>query len=589
MIFPPIRYNPPMKILLTTLHARYSHSSLALPCLAAYAAGIEGTTLAVREFTINEPLDHVLRRIAAEHADLVAFSCYIWNIEPVLKLAADFKKISPDSLIILGGPEAGYGCFELLDRNPAIDGIIRGEGEQTFRELVTAVNSNHEKDAGTQSWRNIAGLVYRSGEEIIAAADRPPIARLDDIPSPYPAGLADLTKPLVYYETSRGCPFSCAFCLSSLEKGVRSYSLPRIEADLEFLMASGVKTVKLVDRTFNYDPGRADAIWRHILMNNRSSSFHFEIAADLLTPDNFLVLEKVPAGAFRFEIGIQSGSTETLARVGRHGDPERLSESVKRLLAKTAVTVHLDLVAGLPGEDFPGFLDSLQQVFDLTLPHILDRDPHIQVEPLKVLKGTAMRRIASEEGYQFSDTPPYRILRNPWLDFPEISRIEAIARLLDLLFNSGRFRATLARLAGITPLSRAFDTLAAIWEGHGEPGGAPEPLFELLWSFSMGLTSGSNLERVRDALCYDYLLAGFPAATRLPRFFVDWVPGGGKLDPAGELARGLETGANSRVRSLVRRFGQDPRKPIGQTEETALRFVYISSPGKGLEVKVIDT
>ena len=370
-----------MKILLTTLHAKYVHSSLALPCLAAACTGIDGVETVIREFTINEPRDVTLRRIVAEQADLVAFSCYIWNIEQTLRLVADLKKVLPRTFIVLGGPEASYGMFEIMERNRAVDCIVRGEGEETFRELVAAVHHHHSaiqplNNSTTQQFtptadllQDIRGLVFRAGEEVIATSERPPLPDLDAIPSPFARGLVDLAKPLVYFETSRGCPFSCAFCMSSLEKGVRSFSLERIRDDLRLLVESGARTVKLVDRTFNYDARRANEIWEFILHTNRDSSFHFEIAADLLTEENLRLLEKVPPGMFRFEIGVQSENAETLARVGRSSDLARLFANVRRLVATTGVIVHLDLVAGLPHEDYEGFLGSLQKVFDLLHPN----------------------------------------------------------------------------------------------------------------------------------------------------------------------------------------------------------------------------
>lgn len=572
-----------MKILLATLHAKYVHSSLALPSLAAACAGIRDAAVTIREYTVNEPAAEVLRRIVAEEPDLAAFSCYIWNIGATLRLVSDLKQILPGTVVVLGGPEVSYGAFELLERNREVDVIVRGEGEETFRELVAHLA---ETGGGRDAWQRVAtdipGLVCREGSEIVATTNRAPLADLDAIPSPFAAGLADLSKPLVYYETSRGCPFSCAFCLSSLEKGVRSFSSERIEADLGLLMEQKVKTVKLVDRTFNYDAERANVIWEFILGHNRESRFHFEIAADLLTEANLRLLERVPAGMFQFEIGVQSGEEETLARVARLSELDRLFAAVRRLVRDTAVIIHLDLVAGLPHEDFDGFLRSLQRLLEAA-PH------HIQVEPLKVLKGSAMRRIALEEGYRYSESPPYTILRTPWLSFREITRIEGIARLLDLYYNSGRFGTTLALLAGATPRAQLFAAFAAYREERPVEGTSLAALFEAFWEFIQD--SGMGEERVGEALCFDYCRADFPAAGRLPRFFparIETADRQGKTETIAALARRLGIGGDSRVRIFRHRFSRDFRRRPDVSGSTGLLFVYISAPGKGLEVKVLD-
>jgi anaerobic magnesium-protoporphyrin IX monomethyl ester cyclase len=607
-----------MKVLLATLHARYVHASLALPCLAAACMGIDGVTTVIREFTVNEPRDETLRRIVAEDAHVAAFSCYIWNIRQTLELAADLKKIAPGTFIILGGPEASFGSFEIMERHRSVDCIVKGEGEETFRELIAAM---HNASATPQLLTEIDGLVCRSGEDIVAAGERAPVSDLDTIPSPFARGLVDLAKPLVYFETSRGCPFSCAFCMSSLEKGVRSFSAARIRDDLQMLMEGGARTVKFVDRTFNYDARRANDIWDFILGVNRESSFHFEIAADLLTEENFALLEKAPPGVFRFEIGIQSGNEETLARVGRTSDLEKLSANVRRLVSFTGVIVHLDLVAGLPHEDYDGFLDSLQTVFDLLDPNNpysfvyqggekeateayesvrrgasdetntgrrKKTDCFIQVEPLKVLKGSPMRKIARDEGYRFSDTPPYKILSTPWLTFGDIGRIEAIARLIDLFCNSGRFGTALDALARAAPRARILDSLARFREGRDTAESRSlAALFEEFWEFGEGYTAGDERERLREALCYDYALAECPAAGNLPRFF-QWSDGGGVHVSTKDLARSLDIAKGSRVRAFRRRFASDPRRGREGLQGVVLLFVYISAPGRGLEVRVLD-
>ncbi|GFO68365.1 B12-binding domain-containing radical SAM protein [Geomonas limicola] len=557
-----------MKIVFATLHAKYVHASLALPYLAATVADLEGIESQILELTVNEQPDQLLARLFATNADALFFSCYIWNTELTLKLASDLKQLAPHSRIVLGGPEVSFGSFELMVRNPSIDCIVRGEGELTCRELVSAWR------AGTPL-EELAGICYREGDEVIANPERSPISDLDSIPSPFAAGLVDLEKPLTYYETSRGCPFSCAFCLSSVERGVRSFSAQRIERDLETLIAAGARTVKLVDRTFNYDARRADRIWRFILDKNCQATFHFEIAAELLTDENLALLAQVPPGQFRFEIGVQSAGEATLAQVERQMSLEKLNERVSRLIRETEVTVHLDLVAGLPGEGFPGFLDSLQGLFDLA-------PNHIQVEPLKVLKGTAMRGIARREGYAYAEAAPYKILTTPWLDFWEVRRIETVSRLVELFYNSGRFVASLAVLTEKAPLSRVFAEVAVWFEERGLVGQLSLALlFEKLWEFAGERLAGEERERLQDALCFDYCLVGYPGGAR-PAFFTAQE----EAVQAGAPAKLPKGGKDERVRYYRRRFARDYRQTPWQEGELVISFLYRSAPGAGLRVEV---
>ena len=242
-----------MRILLTTLHAKYAHSSLALPCLAACCGDLPGVDIAIREYTVNEPRERLLRLIMSERADLVAFSCYIWNIRKTLQIVSDIKKIAPGTMIVLGGPEASFGAFELMHENPAVDFIIKGEGEAAFRRLAELLSAHDEAPLPGSALEEIENLFFRDNDDISSGPHARGYLALDSIPSPFRAGLVDLDKPLTYYETSRGCPFSCAFCLSSVEGQVRSYSMERIQSDLLLLMHKRVPKIKLVDRTFNYD------------------------------------------------------------------------------------------------------------------------------------------------------------------------------------------------------------------------------------------------------------------------------------------------------------------------------------------------
>ena len=566
-----------MKILLATLHAKYSHASLALPGLAAYCRDIPGVGITIREWTVNEPREHILRLVMAERADLIAFSCYIWNIEQTLRIVSDIRKISPHTRIVLGGPEASFGIFDLMHGNPAIDFVIKGEGEETFRQLVVLLM--REKNGRLQErLAEIDNLFFREGSDTASGPLSRKNLELDNIPSPFEAGLVDLSKPLIYYETSRGCPFSCAFCLSSTEGGVRTFSLERIKKDLLFLMNSEVPQIKLVDRTFNYDAGRAGRIWEFILEHNRSSHFHFEIAADLLTDENLLTLSRVPKDTFRFEIGVQSSSASTLEQVGRTADLSRIFANVRRLQTETAIDLHLDLVAGLPGEDYAGFLNSLQAIADL-------KPDMIQIEPLKVLKGAPMRAIADREGYAYSDSPPYTILSNPWLSYDEICRVETIGRLLDLFSKHGRFAAAFRILERSGPFSGILDRMAKQAGNENLSSLSCRRVFELFARLAEPLLSESDLPLLFDALFFDYCHSEMPQMGKLPGFAIKH-QGNCSWPATRDLPGSLEIPSGSRIKSFRYEFKCDHRTGQENSGAATITFVYVSAAGRGLQVLV---
>ncbi len=567
-----------MKILLTTLHAKYSHASLALPSLAACCQDLPGLAVIIREFTVNEPRDHLLRMIMAEQADLVAFSCYIWNIEQTLRIASDIKKISPQTLVVLGGPETSFGTFELMHDHPAIDFVIKGEGESAFRHLLKIV-ANHSSDQfpGAEL-EEVPNLFFRDRSDIAVGPHSTGHITLDSLPSPFVAGLVDLEKPLIYYETSRGCPFSCSFCLSSVEGQVRSYSMERIRNDLLLLMQRGVVQIKLVDRTFNYDDRRAIDIWRFILEHNRQSHFHFEIAAELLTDAALEVLSQVPANTFRFEIGIQSASPATLEQVNRKTDLGRLFYIIRRLRVETKIELHLDLVAGLPGETYAGFTESLQAVADL--------HPHqIQVEPLKVLKGSPMREIARREDYHFSGFPPYTILRNPWLSYDDIGRIETVGRLLDLFYNNDGFTAALRCMQQHMSFAVLFDRMAQQSGIENLSGRSLRRLYELFARLTEALLPETEQPLLLDALFFDYCGSEMPLLGKLPAFATagqqqcSW-------PTRRELPGDMNLPSDSRVKAFRYTFKRDYRDAAWQGGSAEITFVYASGEGRGLRVSM---
>jgi radical SAM superfamily enzyme YgiQ (UPF0313 family) len=556
----------PMKLLLATLLSKYIHSSLALPTIAAACSKVPGLQTVIREHTVNERPADILRSLVSEDADVAAFSCYIWNIEQTLKLSAEMKLLNPGLFVVLGGPEVSYGSHDLMSAHPHIDLTVHGEGEEPMVELMQLLAAHSGRAIPDERLSELSGITFRSGDELITTPARVNSGSLDSSPSPFAAELADLAKPLVYIETSRGCPFSCAFCLSSVENGVRSFSFPRIEQDLEILLEHGVETIKFVDRTFNYDAERAGRIWEFILANNRKSRFHFEIAADLLTDENIALLRRVPANTFRFEIGVQSIAAETLDIVGRRSDLERLFANVGKLQEETAITIHLDLVAGLPGEDLDGFVRSLERL-------IAARPHHIQVEPLKLLKGTVMRKIARDRGYTFSPFPPYRILNTPWLTFGDVCRIEDCSEALEEIYNSGRFAVTLemvSRHHGLTPLFTSWSPSAK--------GSRLSVRFEQFLNHLKKVFPGLA-EAVIEPLRFDYCMNGHPGHS-LPSFLEC------RDDPAArstppvsqkEIAERLSLAKESRFRTFSARFSRDYSAAGWPEGDFRITFVYCSS------------
>ncbi|MCM2265270.1 MAG: B12-binding domain-containing radical SAM protein [Desulfuromonadales bacterium] len=441
-----------MRTILATLHSKYIHASLALPCLAAYCGPQCGEIL-IREFTVHEPREATLAALLRDQPDVVAFSVYLWNRRETLDHIDALAAARPELRLVMGGPEVSFDGPELFASHPGLTALVRGEGELPLRALLSVWHAGREPD-------RIPRLTLRRGAELTEGPDGPPLGELDAIPSPFQAGLVDLERGLVYYETSRGCPFRCAFCLSARDEKVRTFSLARVFADLSLLIDREVPQIKLVDRTFNADPARAREIFRFILAHNRRSRFHFEIAAHLLDDQTLALLDQVPAGTFQFEIGVQSTLEAALRAVDRPVALERLEGAVRRLKKAGRIRLHLDLVAGLPGEGYGGFLAAIDRVAAL-------QPDHLQVEPVKVLPGTPLREQAAAFGLRFDPNPPYTVLATPELSFTELERLRTISRLLDLTFNAGCFPTFLAELANTAgSLAHGLDHLAVDLAEH---------------------------------------------------------------------------------------------------------------------------
>lgn len=437
-----------MKILFSAINAKYIHTNPAV--LYLHQVGLAaGWHSQIRSFSINEPVGYILSELYQDRADVIAFSCYIWNIEIVLKLAADIRKVQPGCIIVLGGPEVSYRPRQILGDNPAVDCVISGEAEAVWPQALAAWQKGMKQP-------NLPGVSYRKGGAIVAAEpEAATLPLLDEIPFPYRDASPDRSK-IVYYESSRGCPFGCTYCLSSLERGVRFLPLDRVKGDLSRLIALEPREIKFVDRTFNCDEPRARAILDIILQLPGQARFHMEISPWLLS-DKFLdYLEKLPKDRFSFEIGVQSTHEPTLKAVKRPGNWQRACSNIHRLRQFSNIHLHLDLIAGLPEEDYQTFKNSFNQVYNLK-PH------HLQLGFLKVLPGTEIRRNAKDFGYQYQQHPPYEVLSTRWLSFGELNDLHHIEDVLEKYYNSGLARLTLQQL--IT--SRCNGNAFSFWEDFG--------------------------------------------------------------------------------------------------------------------------
>ena len=441
-----------MKFLLTTLNSKYIHSNLALYSLKAWAdsicgngqADIEENVTEIAEYTINQPQDKVLSDIFDKKPDVLFLSCYIWNISRTAALAEDISKVRPDLDIWLGGPEVSFHEQETMENMPFIRGIMSGEGERSFGSIISAYN----RDEGQRSNGMIlsydrlaetAGIAYRNENGDICINERIKPLDLSQIPFPY-RDLEEFSNRIIYYESSRGCPYRCSYCLSSADKRLRLRDIEKVRAELEFFLYRNVPQVKFIDRTFNCDHSHAMGIWQFIKENdNGVTNFHFEIAADLLTDDELDFLSALRPGQVQFEAGIQTTNPETLKAINRTMDISKVRSVVSRIRQAGNIHIHLDLIAGLPYEDLKSFAASFDDVFDM-------RPEQLQLGFLKVLKGTAMEERASEYGIIYRSHPPYEVLSTRWISYEELVMLKKIEEMVEVYYNSGQFEGSLEKL-----------------------------------------------------------------------------------------------------------------------------------------------
>ncbi|MBO8173053.1 MAG: B12-binding domain-containing radical SAM protein [Bacillaceae bacterium] len=489
-----------MNILITTLNAKYIHSSLALRYLRSYCRE-EFPELQLVEYTINDLTMNIVADIYKRRPDLVAFSCYIWNIRETIDVIKNLKKVMPDVPIVLGGPEVSYDTDMWMKRVPEFNFIVIGEGEETFLELLREIRK--ERTGDRPDYESVKGIAYRDGEKVRFTQPRGQIEDLNTIPSPYEKHLDELNNRIVYFEASRGCPFKCQFCLSSIEDGVRYFDMERVKKDLKRLIDHGVKTIKFVDRTFNIHKKYALEIFEFLIKHHNGTVFQFEITADIMKPDviDYLV-EHAPPGVFRFEVGVQSTNDETNRLVMRRQDFEKLSRTVTRLKESGKFVQHLDLIAGLPEENYASFRKTFNDVFAL-------EPEELQLGFLKMLRGTGVRARAAEHDYIYMDEAPYEILSNNVLSFDEILRLKRIEDILEKYWNDHRLDHTVHYLIR-HEFASAFDFFQEFgdyWEekGWNRIGHQLQDLFQRLHMF-LRERGMRNPDVVESLLKYDYLI-----------------------------------------------------------------------------------
>ncbi len=473
------------KVLLTSLNSKYVHSNLALKYLYMAAAD-ECDGLEIREFTINNSRDYIFNELVMGDYDAVCFSCYIWNIEKTTELAADLKKARPQVSILFGGPEVSYDSVQFMQDHPFLDFLIYGEGEEVFASWC-------REFCGSGKYSGIPGLVWRA-EDVVMNDPAPPLA-FCETKFPYGAFPCESDK-VIYYEASRGCPFNCSYCISSLDRRIRELPVSRVKEDLAFFLRQNVKQVKFLDRTFNWDRKRSLELFRFLIDNdNGITNFHFEVCADLLDDEIFDVLKEARHDLFQFEIGIQSTHGPTLAAVNRSTDVEKVKTNVLRLLDLGNAHIHVDLIAGLPHEDYATFRKSFNDVYGLGA-------DNLQLGFLKLLKGTEIREKSGAYNYQYMDKAPYQVISNDFMTAQELCRLKQIEEVLDLYNNRGGFKASLdyaIETMGVT----AFDFYEVFSEyfyrmGHQHRSHKKEDLYRIFYGFAMEKGMGEKMVQLLE-------------------------------------------------------------------------------------------
>ena len=483
-----------MKILLVACNAKYIHSNLAVYDLQAYASDY-ADHIVLKEYTINQQKDDIMRDIYLEHPEVVCVSCYIWNLSFVKELMADLIKILPGADFWAGGPEVSYDAEKFLTENSEFKGVMVGEGEETFKELA-----GHYVEKNPQDLKNMTGICYRDGDQIIHNGWRQ-IMDLSSIPFIY-KDLSEFKNRIIYYESSRGCPFSCSYCLSSIDKKLRFRDTETVKKELQFFIDNKVPQVKFVDRTFNCKHDHAMAIWKYINEHdNGVTNFHFEISADLLREEELQEMSTMRPGLIQLEIGVQSTNPDTIKAIHRTMDFEKLKGIVDRIHSFGNIHQHLDLIAGLPYEDYDSFRNSFNDVYAL-------KPQQLQLGFLKVLKGSHMMEMCREYGIVYKTQEPYEVLSTKWLDYDHVLKLKTVENMVEVYYNSGQFQNTLEYLEKFSPDAFSiYERLGSFYmeKGYGDVSHTRMRRYEILLEFLEDMPEIS-VDQVKDQMVYDLYL-----------------------------------------------------------------------------------
>ncbi len=484
-----------IKTLLVAINAKYIHTSLAVRSIYTYCKE-NNTNINIKEFTINNDEDTIINEIYEEKPDFLGFSCYIWNVNIILDIISTIKKLLPDIKIFVGGPEVSYDYEYIFEKG--VDIVCIGEGEQTVKELVDKFNTTKYID---KSFESIEGIAFKVNNNLIITNDRK-LLELDKIPFVYKEGLYGTENKILYYEASRGCPYSCQYCLSSLEKGLRFLTEERVKQDLDFFLKNNVKQVKFVDRTFNCNKKFALLIWNYLIDNdNGMTNFHFEISADIIDEDMINTLKKARVGLFQFEIGVQSTNNNTLDEIKRKTNLKKLFDRVNEIKKLKNIHQHLDLIAGLPFEDYEIFKKSFNDVFKVY-------PEQFQLGFLKLLKGSGLRINAKKYGIVYKDKAPYEVLYTNLINYDKMTTLKNIEEMVEIYYNSGKAINTIKY--GIKFFKSPFDffeNLVTYWinNKYNNISHSKMKLYEIIYTFLSSI-DGINSSILNEIIKFDILL-----------------------------------------------------------------------------------